>query len=169
MANVSSKAYFVIPGLLWEVVISLSIYLKLNDPYVERPSCLQTTNASLVPHESSHTVVHSLFIYSSTRPLYVLFPSLRRTISEIINTMSGRSSLKLDLYDKNNLQIYKITILSETSILYLIRYASFILSSGLHLYRRVPTSEHCWKKNSGSQRTRTSDLWITSLMRFRLS
>ena len=47
--------------------------------------------------------------------------------------------LKLDLYDLNNLQIHyyivtiKIRILSETSILYLIRYASIILIVCLHL------------------------------------
>ena len=50
----------------------------------------------------------------------------------------------------------KIRILSETSILYLIRYASIILIVGLHLYRRILTSEHCWKKNSGIERARTS-------------
>ena len=33
----------------------------------------------------------------------------------------------------------------------------------------MPTSEHCWKKKSGSQRARTSDLWISSLTRSRLS
>ena len=55
----------------------------------------------------------------------------------------------LDFYDKNNLQnILKIRILSETSIPFLIRHASFILSAGLHLYRRVQTSEHCWKISS---------------------
>ena len=63
----------------------------------------------------------------------------------------------------------KDKILSETSIPYLIRHASFILSAGLHMYRRVQTSEQCWKKNSGLRRARTSDLWITSLMRSRLS
>ena len=45
--------------------------------------------------------------------------------------------LKLDLYDKNNLQIQKcillIRILSETSIPDFIRHASVILSAGLHL------------------------------------
>ena len=40
--------------------------------------------------------------------------------------------LKLDLYDKNNLQIYS-RILSETSILYMIRHASVIQSADLHL------------------------------------
>ena len=45
-----------------------------------------------------------------------------------------KAALKLDLYDKNNLQNYlKIRILSETSILYLIRLASFILIVGLHM------------------------------------
>ena len=52
---------------------------------------------------------------------------------------------------------------------YLIRHASFILSAGLHLYSRVQTSEHCWKKNNGSLRTRTNDLWITSIMGSQLS
>ena len=45
-------------------------------------------------------------------------------------------------------------ILSETSILYLIHYASFILSAGLHLYRRVPTRrtllEEKWWFTAGS-------------------
>ena len=42
--------------------------------------------------------------------------------------------LKLDLYDKNNLNNkLKIGILSETSIPHLIRHASFILTAGLHL------------------------------------
>ena len=50
----------------------------------------------------------------------------------------------------------KIRILSETSILYLIRYASIILTVGLCLWRRMPTSSHCWKKNSGVQRARSS-------------
>ena len=27
-----------------------------------------------------------------------------------------------------------------------IGFTPVILSAGLHLYRRVPTSEHCWKK-----------------------
>ena len=70
---------------------------------------------------------------------------------------------------KQPTNILKIRILSETSILYLIRYASFILSAGLYLYRRVPTSEYYWKKKIGPQRARTSDLWITSLMRSQLS
>ena len=50
---------------------------------------------------------------------------------------------------KQPTNILKIRILSETSIPYLNRQASFILSAGLQLYRRVQTSEHCWKKNSG--------------------
>ena len=44
-----------------------------------------------------------------------------------------------------------IRILSKTRILYLIRYASVILIMGLHLLRRMPTSEHCWKKKSGAK------------------
>ena len=42
----------------------------------------------------------------------------------------------------------KIRILYQisTCILYLIRHASVILIVGLHLQRRMPTSEQCWKK-----------------------
>ena len=39
-----------------------------------------------------------------------------------------------------------IKILSETSIPYLIRHASFILSAGIHLYRRVQTSNIVGRK-----------------------
>ena len=48
--------------------------------------------------------------------------------------------------------------MSETSILYLIRYASVILNVGVHLLTRMymPTSEHCWKKNSGAQWARSN-------------
>ena len=63
---------------------------------------------------------------------------------------------------KQPTNILKTRILSETSILYLIRHASVIQFADLHLFRRVPTTEHCWKKNSGSQRARTSDLWMSS-------
>ena len=57
------------------------------------------------------------------------------------------TSLKLDLYDKKQLaNTLKIRILPKTSILYLIRYASIILIVGLHLQRRMPTSNHCWRK-----------------------
>ena len=33
----------------------------------------------------------------------------------------------------------------------------------------MPTGEHCWKKNSGEQLTRTINLWIPSLTRSLLS
>ena len=52
----------------------------------------------------------------------------------------------------------KIRILSQISILHLIRYASVILIESLHLYRHMPTSEQCWKKNSCVQWARTSYL-----------
>ena len=46
----------------------------------------------------------------------------------------AKAFLKLDLYDKNNLQnILKIRILYEISILYLIRHALVILIAGPHL------------------------------------
>ena len=45
----------------------------------------------------------------------------------------------------------KIRIMSQIGILYLIRHASGILIVGLHLLRRMPRSEHCWKKNSGTK------------------
>ena len=50
-------------------------------------------------------------------------------------------------------------ILSETSILYLTRHASIYSdwgSSPVKMY--MPTGEHCWKKNSGAQWARTSNL-----------
>ena len=50
------------------------------------------------------------------------------------------------LWQKQPTNILKIRILSETSIFDLIRHASVILSAGLYVYRRVSTSEHCWKK-----------------------
>ena len=42
-------------------------------------------------------------------------------------------------------------------MLYLIRYASVILTVGLQLYRRMPTSELCWKENSGAHLARTNN------------
>ena len=54
----------------------------------------------------------------------------------------------------------KIRILSQTTLLYLIRNASVILNVGLRLQRHMPTSEHCWKKSSGVQWVRTGSLEI---------
>ena len=54
----------------------------------------------------------------------------------------------------------KIRILSQTTLLYLIRNASVILIVGLHLQIRMPTSQLCWKKSSGDQRARTRSLEI---------
>ena len=54
----------------------------------------------------------------------------------------------------------KIRILYETSILYLIRHASFLLIVGRRML--------CWKKNSGAQRARISNLWNTVQMRSQL-
>ena len=59
--------------------------------------------------------------------------------------------------------------MSQSSILYLIRHASVILIGGIHLLKRVPTSEHCWKKNNGAQWAGTCDLLITDLTRSQLS
>ena len=80
-------------------------------------------------------------------------------------------SLKLDLCDKKQpTNKLKIRILSETSIPYLIRHASFILIVGsLHEKMAMPTGEHWWKKNSGAPWARTSNLWIPSLTRSPLS
>ena len=63
----------------------------------------------------------------------------------------------------------KIRTLSQTSIICLIRHASFYLIVGLHLQRRMPTSEHCWKKNICAQWARTSNIWITVQTRSLLS
>ena len=43
-------------------------------PIVENPSCLQTTLASRVLQESSHTVPHVLLLQSFTRPSYRFVP-----------------------------------------------------------------------------------------------
>ena len=61
----------------------------------------------------------------------------------------------------------KIRLLSETSILYLIRHASDCGSSPVKM--TMPTAEHCLKKNSGPQWARTSNLWIPSPTRSLLS
>ena len=60
-------------------------------------------------------------------------------------------------------------ILSQTSITYLIRHESVIFIVGLHLYRRMPTSKHCRKKNSGARWARTSNLWIKVILLSQLS
>ena len=59
---------------------------------------------------------------------------------------------------KQLINTLKIRILSQTSILYLIRYASVILIVGHGLLRRLPTSKHCRGENSGVKRVRTSNL-----------
>ena len=43
-------------------------------PVEENPSCLQATCASVVPHESSHTVPHWLLLQTSTRPSRAFVP-----------------------------------------------------------------------------------------------
>ena len=42
--------------------------------YLENPSCLHATPASLASHESSHTVPHWLLRQTSTRPWEELDP-----------------------------------------------------------------------------------------------
>jgi len=44
------------------------MYVAMNTPNLENPSCLQATLASLVDHEPSHTVPHVSFQHTSTRP-----------------------------------------------------------------------------------------------------
>ena len=44
-----------------------------------KPSCLQTTCASVVLHESSQIVPHSLLMLTSTRPSCRFLPPMRRT------------------------------------------------------------------------------------------
>ena len=54
-------------------------------------------------------------------------------------------------------------------ILFLICHASVILIVGLLLNRCMPTSEHCWMKNSGALWARTSYFLITFITRSQLS
>ena len=62
------------------------------------------------------------------------FIAISKSFTLIQPLYEGHLCLKLDLCDKNNLQNkLKIRILSETSIPYLIRHASFILIVSLHL------------------------------------
>lgn len=56
-----------------------SAYTISNIPMFENPSCLQTTEASLLSHKSSHTVPHNPPKQISTLPSYTLAPSTNRT------------------------------------------------------------------------------------------
>ena len=47
-------------------------------PWVEYPSCRQTTVASVLLHKSSHTVPHTLFIQISTLPSFGMLPPASR-------------------------------------------------------------------------------------------
>ena len=72
--------------------------------------------------------------HSPERPAIQSLPPLVMEKSRAIDVHKGKFfRLKLDLYEKTTLNKLKIRILSETSILYLIRHASFILIVGLHL------------------------------------
>ena len=49
-------------------------HLNNSLPAVGKSSCLQTTSASLISHESSHTVPHTPLEHSSTRPSIGVVP-----------------------------------------------------------------------------------------------
>ena len=55
--------------------------MVLYVPVEAKPSCLQTTLASLLSQKSSHTVPHALLLQISTRPLEFVDPVPRRRIS----------------------------------------------------------------------------------------
>ena len=56
----------------------------------------------------------------------------------------------------------------ELGIYSLIRSASVILIVGLHLFRRLQISKHCWKESSDAQRYRISNLEINVLALYQL-
>jgi len=55
--------------------------MVLYVPVEAKPSCLQTTLASVLSQKSSHTVPHALLLQISTRPLEFVDPVPRRRIS----------------------------------------------------------------------------------------
>ena len=59
-------------------------HLNNSLPVVGKPSCLQTTSASLISHESSHTVPHTPLEHSSTRPSIGVVPptSLKSPVAQ---------------------------------------------------------------------------------------
>ena len=70
-----------------QVTCLQSFYIVIDDhikecsllPVYAYPSCLQTTVASVVSQESSHTVPHWSLMHTSTLPSYWLEPPTRRT------------------------------------------------------------------------------------------
>ena len=70
----------------------------IGDP---KPRCLQTTRASVVLQESSHTVPHTLLILTSTRPSRGLLPPTSRTFQFPVDVGIARNiyiSRHLDTY-----------------------------------------------------------------------
>jgi len=56
------------------IMMGIRAYVHWYSLYLENPSCLQATLASLASQKSSHTVPHWLFMQTSTRPWEELDP-----------------------------------------------------------------------------------------------
>ena len=136
------------------------------------------SKARILPLTRMHTAITNarMLPFYQTRnctfPYVTSSAQARKSLRPMNRTIIYMRLLKLDLYDKNNLLTYKlkIRILLETSVLYF-NSSSFshsdFGSSPAKTY--MPTSEHCWKKNSDAQWARTSNLLIAGLTRFNLS
>ena len=86
-------------------------------PIVENPSCLQTTLASDVLQESSHTVPHVLLLQSSTRPSYRFVPP-RSLISPLVH---GSEWCQIEFACKENPRSFVLKAFVSSS-LYVSRY-----------------------------------------------
>lgn len=71
---------------------------RARAPVSENPACLQATEASTVPQESSHTVPQSLFTQTSTRPSVETLPPTRRTSPLEQTTVDQRFKCKIITY-----------------------------------------------------------------------
>ena len=77
------------------------IQLGCLHPVYAYPSCLQTTVASVLSQESSHTVPHWSLMHTSTLPSYWLEPPTRRTSPYVqfpLAFTAGVALLKFKIY-----------------------------------------------------------------------
>ena len=88
---------------------------------------------------------HKCFIFIQYDTIFLEYNVLT-TDKQIDLILMIKPILKWTLTMKQPTNKLNIRILSETNLFYLIRHASVNLIVGLHLLRRKPTSEHCWKK-----------------------
>ena len=87
-----------------------SQHIILANSLVPRLSCLHTTPASVLSHESSHTVPHFPFWHSSTLPSFEFDPPTRRREPEVQTKVINTSVRSTNLF-------YKLTVTRYSSIL----------------------------------------------------